>query len=252
MKFLILIFGTLALANCAVPRRELHPDAKPVFEHPKFDELRKKLFPGLQETKGRIWNGNEAVRGQFPYQALLYMLDPAAGWYLCGGSFVRPKYVLSAAHCISGFQEIDVIGGTISTLETEPDEFFYKVLNRAHLISHENYMPNLIRNDVGVIYMENARDDIFSTPYIQPIALPIEGDANVDLTGRIIEMSGFGMMDDQDRSTVLRYGYAPAITTAECQATFGVLNVQAQHLCVNTRDGHASTCSGEWMLFVFD
>lgn len=245
MRLLILVFATLALASCAVTRRIIHKDVKPVFDHPKFEKLRNELYSGAtEEIKGRVWNGLEAQRGQFPYQALLFMLDPAAGWYLCGGSFVKYNYVLTAAHCLQGFTEVDVIGGNTDYMQVFPDEFFTKVTNPAHLIVHESYMPNLIRNDVGVIFLEHAPTDLFNNPWIGPISLPVAEDSAVSLVDENITISGFGMFNDEEGSNLLRYGWAPGITNAACQQVFGVAIVSAGNLCISTEHGF-STCSGD-------
>jgi secreted trypsin-like serine protease len=43
----------------------------------------------------RITNGNTASRGQFPWQAALYV----DGSSFCGGSLISDLWVLTAAHC---------------------------------------------------------------------------------------------------------------------------------------------------------
>ena len=45
----------------------------------------------------RIVNGKVANIGDYPYMALLKMVD---GRYSCGGSLINKWYVLTAAHCI--------------------------------------------------------------------------------------------------------------------------------------------------------
>ncbi|PSN53082.1 Chymotrypsin BI [Blattella germanica] len=58
------------------------------------------LIDGAPEVAApKIVNGNQASRGQFPYQAALY-LD---GSSFCGGSLISTTYILTAAHCAQGY-----------------------------------------------------------------------------------------------------------------------------------------------------
>jgi secreted trypsin-like serine protease len=43
----------------------------------------------------QIVGGNDAVVGQWPWQAFIYMDNS----WLCGGSLIMPNWILTAAHC---------------------------------------------------------------------------------------------------------------------------------------------------------
>lgn len=55
-----------------------------------------KLPPDLS---GRVTNGVEAVPHSIPYQAYLIVSGSSSRW-LCGGSLISPKHVLTAGHCV--------------------------------------------------------------------------------------------------------------------------------------------------------
>ena len=56
---------------------------------------------GRRLTNELIVGGTDAKLGEFPYMALLgYVIDEKM-LYLCGGSVINTKYVLTAAHCHS-------------------------------------------------------------------------------------------------------------------------------------------------------
>jgi secreted trypsin-like serine protease len=53
------------------------------------------------KTKPRIVNGQEAGVKQFPHQAYLRITRSGQD-FLCGGSLINNRWILTAGHCISG------------------------------------------------------------------------------------------------------------------------------------------------------
>ena len=54
---------------------------------------------GARLTSETVIGGDEAKLGEFPYIALLGYLLNDEMYYLCGGSVLNTKYILTAAHC---------------------------------------------------------------------------------------------------------------------------------------------------------
>lgn len=54
---------------------------------------------GAENIHDRIINGNRSDIFEYPWMALLKMGN---GEWACGGSLIHPRYVLTAAHCVSG------------------------------------------------------------------------------------------------------------------------------------------------------
>lgn len=114
----------------------------------------------------RIVGGQEASRGQFPYQLSLRF----AGKHICGASILTEKYGLTAAHChIRGTQarSYDVSAGSNSIngggflSATSPVERF---------ITHEAFDPRTFVNDVAVLTF--ARDIPLRRFLISAVNLP--------------------------------------------------------------------------------
>jgi hypothetical protein len=106
MKFVLatILLAALAIANAEYFIKPEHKGAKDVIEHPRYRNMLKKLNPmyGLDNFQRltpdrRISCGAPADWGQFPHQALMFMLDPSAGWYLCGASFINEKWALTVS-----------------------------------------------------------------------------------------------------------------------------------------------------------
>ena len=55
---------------------------------------------GARLTSETVIGGDDAKLGEFPYIALLgYFFNGGVVYYLCGGSVLNAKYILTAAHC---------------------------------------------------------------------------------------------------------------------------------------------------------
>lgn len=72
-------------------------------------------LPIVMAPEGKIINGLEAEKNQFPYQVLLKITSSLfSGYGLCGGVIITEKCVLTAAHCVDS-KEYRWYGKSVST-----------------------------------------------------------------------------------------------------------------------------------------
>nr|CAD7435457.1 unnamed protein product [Timema monikensis] len=97
----------------------------------------------------RIIGGASAARGQFPWQAYLIL----GGSGLCGGSIISSTWILTAAHCLQGFDTFSVTLG--ATSRAVPQIGSHTQVSRLAII-HAQYSGIFIRNDIGLIRLDSA------------------------------------------------------------------------------------------------
>ncbi len=149
-----------------------------------------------------------------------------------------------AAHCIEQrYTEVVVYGGILTNI------YYYQhiVNNRAHLFVHSQYnVPRALNNDIGLIYMQNAPTNLLTgySKYIGRIHLPLPFDENDELSGRDAMLSGYGKINAQTLSNVLRYGRVTIISNPDCAKHYGTGTVTDGVLCSEPRTGYG-VCGGD-------
>jgi len=95
-------------------------------------------------TTGRITNGINAATGQFPWQAII---NGSNGTIVeqCGGSIISNQWILTAAHCVAGFNTFQVGLGSIY-LNAQS-----LTITTTTYIIHPNYNANTLNHDIALI-----------------------------------------------------------------------------------------------------
>ena len=125
-----------------------------------------------------------------------------------------------------------------------PPQFSTEVTDASHKIPHELYNPRTIENDIALIFMANAPNDLFTlNNFVRGIPLPISSDDTINLAGSIATISGYGKVNNTHASSNLQWAQAPIITNALCSNTYPGI-IKNGNICISTVDKR-STCSGD-------
>lgn len=148
---------------------------------------------------------------------------------------IRPNWILTAAHCITGSDFTQVSMGSVSIERMTFSSRSY------HRIVHPEYERSILLNDIALVKMpENAPEGAT----IQVIPHP---DASIgDLTGQQAVVSGFGLTESGQVSNELLKVNLQVISNEECRQTYGDVHNQPTKLCARwiTREGESS-CFGD-------
>lgn len=158
----------------------------------------------------------------------------------CGGTFVAPRVVVTAAHCLQDPQEFP-------RLKVRPGSGAAgsaPLLDVLSVIVHPDFDSNLMQNDVAVLYVEAAP----ASANVRPISFNHNGavprnNANSILTviGRGNTSSFGSLYEDQ-----LRQADVAVVPQATCAADYDADRITDQVICAgDSARGGTDSCQGD-------
>ncbi|KAK0160625.1 hypothetical protein PV328_008016 [Microctonus aethiopoides] len=178
----------------------------------------------------KIVGGSFASPSEFPYQVSLRRRNK----HFCGGSILNHRWILTAAHCLRGFNDSDikVVAGT-TKLDEGGDEYYSE-----QVIGHEDYDSHLIRDDIGLIKVSK---DIEFKNSVQPVNLQTHDDTHE--SNYYAVLSGWGTTSYPGRiPNNLQYIRLKVIDQSKC-SEFSK-RVTINNVCTLNREGEGS-CHGD-------
>jgi secreted trypsin-like serine protease len=176
-----------------------------------FDEA---VITYLRNEAPKIIGGTPAQPGAYPWQASLvvsWISDPSSA-HFCGGSVIRDRWILTAAHCLVGVSPADV-----------------------HVIVGTNKLtPGTVRNDVrrrivhGAYKDAEKGDDIALVELRRPLTLgksisaidllPASGEPQVLVKSQKLWVTGWGATKEEGNVVKdLRQVSVPYVTNESCK-----------------------------------
>ncbi|KAG6449751.1 hypothetical protein O3G_MSEX006202 [Manduca sexta] len=206
------------------------------------------VIAGGNERVPLIFNGQSYSRGDWPWLVALYRRKEGSLTFICSGTLVSDRHVVTAAHCmqqkskISTIKDIVVKVGVYNLEDWGDDISVTRTLTSANI--HESYNAATLENDILVVTFEKKVE--FNT-YIRPACL---WNGNTDLT-RIVGASGvvagWGTSElgpsGQGEPRMVRI---PVVSTAQCRASKPEFHklTSAKTLCAGDRKG-SGPCTGD-------
>ncbi|KAH3706226.1 chymotrypsinogen A-like [Dreissena polymorpha] len=196
------------------------------------------------DTISRIINGSPTTIASHPHQISLQRYTTSSGgyWYhTCGGSIVRSKWVVTAAHCVEGSSASTLQVVLTNGFLSDPNRKSYAV---RRVVMHPNY-------NVG------------SGAYPHDIALlELTSDADLSGTNKAIELATTGENFDRQTCEISGWGHTVTgtqpnkqipdqlqetngviMTNSECTSSWGTNYAGSVHICINNRN--TGTCQGD-------
>lgn len=191
-------------------------------------------------TRGRIYGGQNAQPGDFPWQVLLLGQTTAAG------ALLYDNWVLTAAHAVYGQKEeassLDIRMGVLKRLSPHYTQAWAEAV-----FIHEGYTHNAgFDNDIALIKLKNK---VVINSNIMPICLPRKEAEFLMRTNDTGIVSGWGLTQRGFLARNLMFVDIPIVDHQKCTAAYEKhypgLSVTDNMLCTGLETGGKDSCRGD-------
>lgn len=195
--------------------------------HPEL--LTEPLFSDAKDAK--IVGGTNVVDGEAAHQIGLFR----SGSFSCGGSFIAPNVVLTAAHCVDGSESRpSIFTIRYGSLKRESGT----VINVKKVNKHPSYSSSTIDNDVTTLILSASFTPSTNAAVVQLTSSEPADNSQVRVTGWGRVSSGGSLPTDLKKANL------NVVNRAECQKRWGSVNsISGNMLCAHSTT--QSACNGD-------
>ncbi|WP_328501614.1 trypsin-like serine protease [Streptomyces sp. NBC_00457] len=196
----------------------------------------------------KIIGGSTTTITSAPWMAQLWYSDEANDLgFFCGGAVVSPTKILTAAHCVKGYNWA-AHGAVVTGTSTMPDDSGNTngtVSQPLRQWSHASYSARTIDNDIAVLTL--------ATPVkATPIRMTTSADTASYAAGTNAKVYGWGRTSSttQDISDTLKTAALPIQSDTTCANYYGADFVKGHMVCAGkpasgSDSGTTSACNGD-------
>ncbi|XP_005091543.2 fibrinolytic enzyme, isozyme C-like [Aplysia californica] len=183
----------------------------------------------------RIINGEAAELYSHPYITSLQKLERSfffSYWrHICGGSLIHEKYVLTAAHCLTGLK-LSELRVKLGALRLDSETSYESVRRVVKISIHENYKENDfgIPNDIAILELDTPAT---LNKNVQVAEMAAEGSSFLNTE---CVLAGWGMIGTgqaAQEATTLKEVNITKIDSQRCNDLWDGAGVTDKHICVH-------------------
>ncbi|NKM26136.1 trypsin-like serine protease [Rhizobium laguerreae] len=214
------------------------------------------------EDGGRVIGGQTAKKGEWPWQVKILAPDPEQRGRFgghCGGSLIAPRWILTAAHCVtsgrSGKQDLFARDLLIVEGKSKIDKVIAvdgpdkPGLAVEEVIIHEDFDRKVFANDIALIKLSEPAKS-------KPAILASASDDEVEAAGHPAVVTGWGYTkadhgwDDKYLPTELQEVELPIVPREDCRAAYRDSSmrmnpIDERNVCAGYAEGGKDACQGD-------
>uniref|UniRef100_A0A087YJC0 trypsin n=1 Tax=Poecilia formosa TaxID=48698 RepID=A0A087YJC0_POEFO len=196
------------------------------------------LRAGRALMQSRIIGGHVAAPNSIKY---MVSLQRSSRQHFCGGSLVHRYWVLTAAHCNIGADQMMIVAGDYKVNIFEGTEQYAKPHK---LVVHPSYNSSTNNADIMLIKL---RAPMVLNKFVSLAPLPRQGTGVVE--GHLCQVSGWGHVRVSGGGQVpvkLRTVTVPIVSAARCNGSDSFNgNITANMICAGYPSGGKDACKGD-------
>ncbi|XP_022831461.1 serine protease gd-like isoform X3 [Spodoptera litura] len=200
-----------------------------------------------------VVNGTPTLEGQWPWQIALYQTQTVDNKYICGGTLVSHKHVITAAHCVTKkSSQLIVDRNTLTVylgkhnLRTSVDGVQIKFVS--NIIVHPDYNATTFSRDAAILEL---RETVTYSDWVRPACLWPDSDTSLkNVIGKKGSVVGWGFDETGVATEELSLVEMPVVSQETCirsYSEFFVRFTSEYTYCAGYRDGKIGTsvCNGD-------
>jgi trypsin len=192
------------------------------------------LAEDFKPSGRRIVGGEPADIRDYPWQVAL-SIKSSGGTYLCGGSILRPKWLLTAAHCFGGSARPNNVRAKAGVSNYQASGIW---LEAERIFIHKGYNSNTQENDIALIKLKsNAPGRVIDL---------VDNGATIP-TGQELEVTGWGTTAEGGAaSDELMRAKVPYVENSTCNARTSYNGaIKPGMMCAGYPNGAIDACQGD-------
>lgn len=200
------------------------------------------IFDKVQSVE-KIVGGQIVEPHSIPFYVAILAVRKSKEVTLCGGSLVKDKTILTAAHCLKSSEKAIVIVGA-HDLTANESTVQRQFVNSSSYLIHPEFNFHYARMDVALI---NLPSSVNFSDAIQPVNLPSGFLFDESFSGEIGTVSGFGQTCDAcGSSKFLRFTTNRVMGNSDCSEAFNFNAIPSDtQICVSTTESKSGSCRGD-------
>lgn len=197
-----------------------------------------------------VINGVPTLEGQWPWQIALYQTQTVDNKYICGGTLVSHRHVITAAHCVTKKKSMQKVEKNTLTvylgkhnLRTSVDGVQIKFVH--NIIVYPEYNVSTYNRDLAILEL---REPVDYSDWVRPACLWPESEIDLqNIIGKKGSVVGWGFDDRGIATEELTMVEMPVVDQETCLRSYNEFFVRftsSYTYCAGYRDG-TSVCNGD-------